>query len=87
MGSNEGTVRGVILANVDDRLREVEKNGCPAGRVRGEKVHNIEAEIGEIKGLLSKVYNLLWGGVLAVVLLAFFAGVQVWQDALNLLLR
>jgi uncharacterized membrane protein len=75
----------LILSNIDDRLRTIEKEGCPNGKVREEKVSGIEKILGEIKVTVNDTNNMIKWGILIIIILAFLAGIQCFKDIISLL--
>lgn len=75
--------RGVILANLDDRLRSIEKFGCTNGQVRQERVHNISECIVEMKADIKWLRNSYYVGLVLLIFIALMAGINV-AGVLNL---
>lgn len=80
-GSDE--TKGVILKNLDDRLRQIEKCGCGAGQVREERIHNMTENMEYMRKTLSEVNSKLFWGLLMLCIISFLAGINVWQEFLR----
>lgn len=76
--------KGIILQNIDNRIRQIEIYGCQKGKVRGEKVHHIELLLGEMKESIKAINNKMFWGLIILLVLSFMAGINVWQEILKL---
>lgn len=77
------SAKGAILANLDDRLRTIEKFGCTNGQVRQERVHNISECIAEMKVDIKWLRNSYYVGLVLLIFIALMAGINV-AGVLNL---
>lgn len=69
--------RGLIMQNIVDRLRDVERFGCAAGKVREEKVINIEKTMDDMKKAIESINIKMFWGMIIFVVIAIMAGINV----------
>lgn len=86
MNGAENT-RSIILEKLYDKIESIFSRGCPAGEIREEKIHNLTENIGDLRKTMREVNDKLWWGLLALVLIAFLAGVNVANEAVKLFIR
>lgn len=50
--------------------------GCGYGHVNRGEIENMKLSLGDFKKTLDQINNRLFGGIILVIILAFFAGVN-----------
>ena len=75
--------KGIILQNLDTRLKQLEQCGCPKGEVREEKIHNMNNNMDYLRKTMTEVNSKLFWGLLLLSIMSFFAGVNMWQEILK----
>ena len=76
-----------IVATIEPRLRKLENEGCIHGKMVDKEINSIHDCMAEIKQALNDLTNKVTWGILIVIILAFFAGINVWQETLKLVVK
>lgn len=76
--------RGIILQNIDSRIRQIETDGCPMGAVQEEKIHNMVICMEEVKKSLGQINDKLFWWIIIMIVMTFMAGVNTWESILKL---
>lgn len=79
--------KNMVLQNLDNRIIQIEHNGCPEGKVRREKVSNLTDKIDRHDTTIEKIFDridrindkIMWG-LLIMIIIGFLAGVNIMQN-------
>jgi hypothetical protein len=79
--------KGLILSNMDGRISQLEKCGCPAGNIREEKIHNLTENLGYLRKTTNAINDKLFYGLILLVIVAFLAGVNVTSQLVKMVFK
>ena len=88
------SVKSILLQNLDLRIAQVEKCGCPIGKVHDEKLVGVNKDmdkvlksLDELKATTGQIIEKLFWGLLVLVIIAFMAGINITNSFLDKVIK